>query len=191
MLDHPTSDPVPSSVAGSAAAIIASAPVRTPIMPKVTGRPILDIDPEMVRELASIHCTMAEMAAVVGCSVDTLERRFADVIAKGKEEGRMSLRRLQWKSAQNGNIAMQIWLGKQLLGQKDTHQIEATGKDGEALTILAATPEYNFDGWTLDEMKAFEAMVTRAQSRGVSAPAAKQLPPGQEVHAATNGNGQG
>ena len=38
---------------------------------------------------------------------------------KGKDKGRMSLRRLQFEKAQTGNTTMLIWLGKQMLGQKD------------------------------------------------------------------------
>jgi hypothetical protein len=47
------------------------------------------------------------------------------------EEGRMSLRRLQWKKAQEGNTTMLIWLGKQYLGQSDKQEL--TGKDGKSL----------------------------------------------------------
>jgi hypothetical protein len=36
----------------------------------------------------------------------------------------MSLRRAQWKSAEGGNVTMQIWLGKQWLGQKEQHEID-------------------------------------------------------------------
>lgn len=90
------------------------------------GRPKLEIDPEVVRKLAMIHCTMIEIAAVVGCSVDTLEKRFADIIKDGKAQGKSSLRRLQWESAQKGNTSMLIWLGKQLLGQRDQVQTDST-----------------------------------------------------------------
>jgi len=83
------------------------------------GRPLLDIDEDQVRKLASIFCTYDEIASVMGCSKDTLEHRFSAVIKEGKEQGKASLRRLQWISAQNGNVVMQIWLGKQMLGQRD------------------------------------------------------------------------
>lgn len=83
------------------------------------ARPLAEIDPKVVEKLASINCTMVEIAAVVGCSVDTLERRFADIIKEGRAKGRSSLRRLQWEAAQKGNTSMLIWLGKQLLGQTE------------------------------------------------------------------------
>ena len=83
------------------------------------ARPPKKIDPEIVSRLAQIHCTMEEIALVVGCSVDTLERRFADIIKIGKAKARSSLRRYQWEAVQKGNTAMLIWMGKQLLDQKD------------------------------------------------------------------------
>lgn len=50
------------------------------------GRPKKNIDPEVVEKLASIMCTMNEIATFVDCSVDTLERRFADIIKRGQEK---------------------------------------------------------------------------------------------------------
>jgi hypothetical protein len=84
----------------------------------------MEIDEADVIKLAQMNCTMKEIAAFCNCSVDTLERRFADVIAKGKEQGRISLRRLQWQSAQKGNVVMQLFLGKNMLGQADKQEIE-------------------------------------------------------------------
>jgi AraC-like DNA-binding protein len=86
---------------------------------KKVGRPKIEINEDQLEKLSSILCTMEEMASFFGCSVDTLERNFADTIKKGKDKGRMSLRRLQFEKAQSGNTTMLIWLGKQLLGQKD------------------------------------------------------------------------
>ena len=83
------------------------------------SRPLIELDEEKIRDLASIQCTMKEIAAVMRCSVDTLERRFADIIKTGQDEGKSSLRRAQYKVAMGGNAAMLIWLGKQLLGQKE------------------------------------------------------------------------
>lgn len=70
-------------------------------------------------KLAAIHCTMEEIAAVVECSVDTLERRFAEVIKRERDKGKTSLRRKQFEVALSGNVTALIWLGKQCLGQRD------------------------------------------------------------------------
>ena len=92
------------------------------------ARPKKEIDEKTVQKLAEIMCTMTEIAAVVGCSVDTLERRFAETIKLGQEKGKTSLRRWQYLAAEKGNTAMLIWLGKQHLGQKDRQEIEQTVK---------------------------------------------------------------
>lgn len=83
------------------------------------ARPFIKLDEALIEKLASIHCTMEEIASVCNCSVDTLERRCAELIKKAKDKGKSSLRRLQWENAQKGNVTMQIWLGKQLLAQTD------------------------------------------------------------------------
>lgn len=79
----------------------------------------LDIDGEQVMKLAQLGCPVVDIAYVIGCSPDTLHRRFASEIAKGRASSRTRLRQLMWKSAENGNITMQIWLSKQYLGFSD------------------------------------------------------------------------
>jgi hypothetical protein len=63
---------------------------------------------------------MKEMVDILGVSEDTLKRRFAGIIDKGKAEGKMRLRRKQIEVAMKGNAVMLIWLGKQILSQSDT-----------------------------------------------------------------------
>ena len=88
------------------------------------------IDKDMVYRLATIQCTHEEIAEVVGCSVTHISKHYKNIIAKGKETGKKSLRRAQWDKALNGDTRMQIFLGKQYLGQKDTPE------DGDAKTPL-------------------------------------------------------
>lgn len=58
---------------------------------------------------------------------------FSQTYAKGLSEGAASLRRLQWEQARKGNYKMQIWLGKQLLQQKDRMQV---GSDNDAPLLV-------------------------------------------------------
>jgi hypothetical protein len=83
------------------------------------ARPRKEIDEELLYKLAQIHCTMREMSDIIGVSQDTLKRRYADIIDKGKSEGKMRLRRKQIEVAMSGNHTLLIWLGKQMLGQSD------------------------------------------------------------------------
>lgn len=97
------------------------------------ARPKLNIDPEQVKRLALIQCTVEEMASVLRCDKRTLERRFAAIIKEGRESGRMSLKRKQFELAMGGNVAMLIWLGKQTLGQREPQRVELTGADGKPI----------------------------------------------------------
>jgi hypothetical protein len=87
----------------------------------------------VLRGLAKIHATKEEAAAALGVSRPTLWK-FLDnypdaqeAWETGIEEGKSALRRIQWKLAQT-NTAMAIFLGKQLLGQKDQYGLEHGGK---------------------------------------------------------------
>lgn len=103
---------------------------------KKCGRKEKDLDIEQIRELAHIQCTQSEIAAVMRCSVDTLDRRYAETIREGREVGKMSLRRAQYKKALEGNPAMLIWLGKHILGQRDEITLNA-GSESEVRALLA------------------------------------------------------
>jgi len=94
------------------------------------GRPVKhNLDVRQVLELAKIQCTMKEIAAVMGCSVDTLERNYADLIESGREHGKSSLRHAQWKKAiDEGNPSMLIWLGRFYLGQREEININASSE---------------------------------------------------------------
>lgn len=83
------------------------------------GKRKLELDERQIEALAALHCQIIEIAAVMGCSVDTLERRYMPVIQRGREHGKMTLRRKQVEVALSGNVTMLIWLGKQMLGQTD------------------------------------------------------------------------
>jgi hypothetical protein len=91
--------------------------------PKKGGRPKIKVDAALVEKLAGIGCPNKEIAAIVGCSVDTLDRRCADVIAKGRENGKTRIRQKQIQVALGGNVAMLIFLGKNMLGQTDKQEI--------------------------------------------------------------------
>lgn len=89
----------------------------------MVGRPKKEIDYEAVEKLANIQCTQEEIASFLELSVRTLQRdeEFCRLYKKGKENGKMSLRRMQFKIAEK-NPTMAIWLGKQYLGQRDNFE---------------------------------------------------------------------
>lgn len=78
-----------------------------------------DISEKQVFELAKLHCTYEEIANILDISKGTLTNRFKQVIQKGYEDVKRSLRKKQLELARSGNVTMLIWLGKQYLGQTD------------------------------------------------------------------------
>ena len=87
---------------------------------KAVGRPKINIDLDIVGNLASIGCTQEEIASVVGVSARTLQRNYAEIIARFKNKGKASLRKKMWdKAIKKDNTHMQIWLSKNELGMKE------------------------------------------------------------------------
>jgi len=91
------------------------------------GRPKVEINWEQVQTMCRIHCTGEEVAAILDIDYKTLVRAckrefgvgFGGYYKKASLAGNTSLRRFQWKIAEAGSVPMNIWLGKQYLGQED------------------------------------------------------------------------
>lgn len=109
--------------------------------PKRKGPPRTKLPLDQVEKLAGIGCTDADIAYVCGVSPKTVQRRrkddaaFLSAIEKGQAIGRTNLRTAQFKNALNGNATMQIWLGKQLLGQTDKTDLLSAGRPIRKVTI--------------------------------------------------------
>ncbi len=95
-----------------------------------------DIDTKQLEKLASFGCTNREIASFFGCSEHLIKKSYSSFLTKGKDEGRIRLRKLQWVAAEKGNTPMLIWLGKQILDQKDKQE----------LTEVKPIDEIVFDG---------------------------------------------
>ena len=117
------------------------------------GRPRVVFDLRQVEDLGKIQSTHAELAAVLGVSVDTVERRlrdgpeFREAYEKGLEHGKSSLRRIQWKAALGGTTTMQIWLGKQYLGQSDRRVTEVETRQVERWQERLETAPHDVLEW--------------------------------------------
>lgn len=84
------------------------------------GRPIIEVDEELLMKLAEIQCSYKEIAYILDISVDTLKRRYNTQLEKGRAVGNWRLRRSMWKNAiDNEHAIMQIFLSKNLLGYRD------------------------------------------------------------------------
>lgn len=126
----------------------------------------LEIEWRILAKLCAIHCTLDEIACVLECSPDTIERAclreqgmgFTDFYDRHQGEGKASLRHMQWQTASGSDavylkdkrgrkvynkttgepiiarparvphMGMQVFLGKNILGQKDVTDIKGEFK---------------------------------------------------------------
>ena len=102
------------------------------------GRPV---KVSQIRFLSRLQCSEKEAAAQLEISLE----RFREIIehdeaAKnawefGREAGRASLRRAQFRLAER-SASMAIFLGKVYLGQREVQVLEHTGPDGGPVQTL-------------------------------------------------------
>lgn len=106
---------------------------------KLMGRPKIvwgDKEWKQVDTMCGYQGTGEEIAAVMDVDYDTLNRLckdtwgvpFSEYYKIKSDRGKMSLRKLQFASAEHGNVMMQIWLGKQVLNQKEKAEAETIGR---------------------------------------------------------------
>lgn len=104
------------------------------------ARPRIEIDEGQFKKLCAIQCTEEEIASWFKCSVDTIERwcrrelkmSFADAFKTWSADGKISLRRTQFRMAET-NCSMAIWLGKQYLGQNEMQEISVSKNDDDTI----------------------------------------------------------
>ncbi len=86
-----------------------------------------------LEKLASFGCTVKECASFFGVTDSAIRKSYSRLYHKGKESGKIRLRKIQWNIAIKGNAAMAIFLGKNYLEQTDKQEI--AGKDGQPIKI--------------------------------------------------------
>lgn len=77
------------------------------------------INPEDVYKLAAMGCSTLDISRWFDIPENTLRYNFSEIIQKGQEDLKQSLRMAQIKLALSGNATMLIWLGKQILNQQE------------------------------------------------------------------------
>ena len=127
--------------------------------PSGRGRPRLIISErgkEVIETLARIMCTDDEIAACMNTSAVTLtndnnRETFLACKQKGMEQGKMSLRRIQFKLAEK-SAAMAIFLGKNYLGQTDgvEQKLEISNESQNQLVIALRNSASMLDAEDMD-----------------------------------------
>ena len=87
-----------------------------------------EIDTKPVQTLARFGCTNKEIGSFFGCSADLIEKSYSEFLTKGRSEQKLRLRQLQMRSAESCNVTMLIWLGKNVLDQRESITINSDEK---------------------------------------------------------------
>jgi hypothetical protein len=115
---------------------------------------VRNLDLEEIEKLCALYCTQEEIAAWCGVSLRAIEERrkntgtlydfqrptaeggrsltvekltFKEIMDNGYARGRVSIRRQQIKLLEAGGPGsgtMAVWLGKQILGQRDSYDLK-------------------------------------------------------------------
>ena len=115
-------------------------------------KPRIEIDLVELERLCGLQCTQPDLAGWFNCDLTTIENRikedrlyefegqqltFRQIMERGYAKGRVSLRRRQMAAADAGNATMLVWLGKNVLGQRDN--IEVTGAAAGPIEIATTS----------------------------------------------------
>lgn len=117
-----------------------------------------------LRRMAMLQCTISEVAAVLHILPSTLnkiletDQRAKRAWEEGMAYGKISLRRKQLRLA-GDSAPMAIFLGKQMLDQKDVSVSEISGRDGEPIATLDLTK------LGPDERQKLRSILERARPR--------------------------
>lgn len=104
------------------------------------GRPEKEINKKQFESLCGLQCTLEEVCAVLDVTDKTLNSwcketygtTFSEVFREKRELGKVSLRRAQFKLAEK-NASMAIFLGKNMLGQRDNIDVDVNKEALEKL----------------------------------------------------------
>ena len=117
------------------------------------GRPKKNFDWSKLDAILQFHSPLIDAADIVGVSVKTLQRRIREEYDMTFDEyryqkgsrTRQNLRQIQYDTAKNGNVTMQIWLGKQWLGQSDKKDINMSGEVDIHSKLMELKEKLKFD----------------------------------------------
>jgi len=144
------------------------------------GRKPVHMDLQELEKLSALHCTDREIAGWFGVTTRTIENRrkraeFAAAIERGRARGRISVRRAQMKMLESGNGTMGVWLGKQLLGQRDVITNEHTGLGGGPIEVAAKPDLSRLSEKDLSQLREIARKMAGADA--LEAPAAREARP--------------
>jgi hypothetical protein len=134
---------------------------------KGAGRKPALIDLAELEKLSVLQCSDEEIAAWFNVSLRTIQNRrkqpqFARVMNRGKAKGCISVRRAQMRLLEAGNATIAVWLGKNLLSQRDVVQV--TGANGGPIQTES---KMNFSRLSDEELCDLRSKMAKALGKDV------------------------
>lgn len=129
---------------------------------RTVGRPKIQIDLARVEELAGTCDSKADIARVLGISIDTLNRReneyaeFAEAVKRGQSKALTFVGGKLLEAISDGNITAIIFYLK-CHGWRETNRTEITGADGGAVKTEQLGALSNAELLAIAGMKTDEA----------------------------------
>jgi hypothetical protein len=107
------------------------------------GRKPIELDLKQLQFLAGLHCSKSELAEHFGVDEKTIRNKlrqepYRSAWLRGRAEGRIALRQMQFRAADRGNPAMLIWLGKQMLDQAEPSSLDVRRLNEAANQLIEA-----------------------------------------------------
>ncbi len=99
--------------------------------------PEIEIDAGRVYSLAAVGCTVVEIAKIVGCSTDTIHRRFQKVIDEAKSLTLSKIRSVLLEEAlQNRNPMILKHVADRYLGSVDSPLVEIKASEAAPKLVI-------------------------------------------------------
>ena len=94
-----------------------------------------DENKKIARTLAAVGVPFEDIALKLDISADTLVKYYKPELDAGRIDANASIAQTLFQQAKNGNTAAAIFWLKTRARWKETHQIEHSGVDGQAIQV--------------------------------------------------------
>ena len=113
------------------------------------GRPEKEFDWKVLDSILQFGANLIDCSELLDVSEDTIQRKikgehgctFTEYRTKKMGRMRVKLLQKQFEMAQNGNVALLIWLGKQHLGQAEKQEIQQKTEERRIVEVLRESPD--------------------------------------------------
>jgi len=142
------------------------------------GRKRVTVRNRNIYQAAILGLNDTEIGKLFDVDPQTLRAHFTEFLVKGRERMKMKLRRAQMKAALGGNVTMQIWLGKQMLEQREPEKQDPPPPPAPPPGILVINNDR--DAIDIRQMTSQELLDIVKQELALASPAPRLTGPSED-----------